>query len=69
MHQSEAVAVKLYQHEPHSPIYPKRRCISRSVLQEAPKRVLVVGGGDGGVLREVARHDCVTDIHIAEIDG
>lgn len=39
------------------------------LLQEAPKRVLVVGGGDGGVLREVARHDCVTDIHIAEIDG
>ena len=38
-------------------------------LQEAPKRVLVVGGGDGGVLREVARHDCVTDIQIAEIDG
>lgn len=38
-------------------------------LTEAPKKVLVVGGGDGGVLREVARHDCVTDIHIAEIDG
>ena len=38
-------------------------------LQEAPKRVLVVGGGDGGVLREVARHDCVADIQIAEIDG
>lgn len=39
------------------------------VLQEAPKTVLVVGGGDGGVLREVARHDCVSDIQIAEIDG
>ena len=38
-------------------------------VQEAPKRVLVVGGGDGGVLREVARHDSVTDIQIAEIDG
>ncbi len=38
-------------------------------MQEAPKRVLVVGGGDGGVLREVARHDSVTDIQIAEIDG
>lgn len=38
-------------------------------MQEAPKRVLVVGGGDGGVLREVARHECITDIQIAEIDG
>ncbi len=40
-----------------------------SSMQEAPKRVLVVGGGDGGVLREVARHDSITDIQIAEIDG
>lgn len=38
-------------------------------VQEPPKRVLVVGGGDGGVLREVARHESVTDIQIAEIDG
>lgn len=29
----------------------------------------MVGGGDGGVLREVARHDSITDIQIAEIDG
>ena len=25
-------------------------------LKEAPKKVLVVGGGDGGVLREITRH-------------
>ena len=42
---------------------------SFAFLQEAPQKVLVVGGGDGGVLREVARHDTITDIHIAEIDG
>lgn len=34
-----------------------------------PRRVLVIGGGDGGVLREVARHDCVEAIDICEIDG
>jgi len=28
-----------------------------------------VGGGDGGVLREVARHRCIERIHIAEIDA
>jgi len=31
-------------------------------------QVLVVGGGDGGVLREIARHDSVDTIDICEID-
>ena len=31
-------------------------------------QVLVVGGGDGGVLREVAKHSCVEEIHLCEID-
>ncbi|TDH68422.1 hypothetical protein CCR75_007869 [Bremia lactucae] len=34
-----------------------------------PKRVLVVGGGDGGVLREVVKHDCVEEIVMCEIDS
>lgn len=38
-------------------------------LDEAPKRVLVVGGGDGGVLREVTRHESVEKVDLAEIDG
>ncbi|XP_024399842.1 spermidine synthase 2 isoform X3 [Physcomitrium patens] len=33
-----------------------------------PKKVLVVGGGDGGVLREIARHKSVDQIDICEID-
>lgn len=33
-----------------------------------PKKVLIVGGGDGGVLREVVKHACVTEIHMCEID-
>lgn len=33
-----------------------------------PKKVLVIGGGDGGVLREVAKHACVEEIVICEID-
>eukprot|EP00594_Rhizosolenia_setigera_P019120 CAMPEP_0178978242 /NCGR_PEP_ID=MMETSP0789-20121207/25031_1 /TAXON_ID=3005 /ORGANISM="Rhizosolenia setigera, Strain CCMP 1694" /LENGTH=293 /DNA_ID=CAMNT_0020667921 /DNA_START=100 /DNA_END=981 /DNA_ORIENTATION=+ len=33
-----------------------------------PKRVLVIGGGDGGVLREIAKHDSVEEIIICEID-
>lgn len=33
-----------------------------------PKRALVVGGGDGGVVRELARHDSLKEIHMVEID-
>lgn len=33
-----------------------------------PRRVLVVGGGDGGVLREIAKHDTVEEIVLCEID-
>ncbi len=33
-----------------------------------PKKVLIIGGGDGGVLREVAKHPSVTEIHMCEID-
>ncbi|MBW2653503.1 MAG: spermidine synthase [Deltaproteobacteria bacterium] len=33
-----------------------------------PENVLVVGGGDGGILREVGRHDCVKHIDFCEID-
>lgn len=29
---------------------------------------MVIGGGDGGVLREVARHSSVVQIDICEID-
>ena len=37
-------------------------------LAEAPKTVLIVGGGDGGVAREVAKHDSVEAIDMVEID-
>ena len=53
-------------------------CYSRAIflvtaccmrMQNEAKAVLVVGGGDGGVLREVARHRGIEQIHIAEIDA
>jgi spermidine synthase len=34
----------------------------------APKKVLIVGGGDGGVLREVVKHAGIEEIHMCEID-
>jgi spermidine synthase len=33
-----------------------------------PKKVLVIGGGDGGVLREVIKHDCVEEATLCDID-
>lgn len=33
------------------------------------RRVLIIGGGDGGVLREVARHRDIESITMVEIDG
>lgn len=33
-----------------------------------PKSVLVIGGGDGGVLREVSKHQCIESIDFCEID-
>jgi len=34
-----------------------------------PKKVLVVGGGDGGAIREILKHSSVEQAVLAEIDG
>lgn len=34
-----------------------------------PERVLIVGGGDGGVAREVVKHPKVKQVYQVEIDG
>lgn len=34
----------------------------------APRKVLVIGGGDGGVIREVLRHPTIEEAHLCEID-
>jgi len=34
-----------------------------------PKKILVIGGGDGGILREITRHECVEEIVLCEIDN
>jgi len=33
-----------------------------------PETVLVIGGGDGGILREANRHDCIKTIDFCEVD-
>jgi spermidine synthase len=34
-----------------------------------PKKVLVIGGGDGGVLREVAKHPMVEEMYVDSFDA
>ena len=36
---------------------------------KTPKSVLVIGGGDGGTVREVLKHDTVEKVVLCEIDG
>jgi spermidine synthase len=38
-------------------------------LPQPPQRVLIIGGGDGGTLREVLRHPSVSEAVLCEIDG
>ena len=34
-----------------------------------PENILIVGGGDGGTVRELLKHKCVKHIDMVEIDG
>ncbi|MEO1437389.1 MAG: polyamine aminopropyltransferase [Bacteroidota bacterium] len=38
------------------------------LLHEAPKNVLVIGGGDGGSIREIVKHDRLEKVTMVEID-
>lgn len=38
------------------------------LLHKNPKRVLVIGGGDGGAVRELLRHDSLEEVVICELD-
>lgn len=38
-------------------------------LLQAPRRALVVGGGDGGTVREILRHASIEHVDLVEIDG
>lgn len=33
-----------------------------------PESVLVIGAGDGGIVREVCKYPCVKEVHLAELD-
>ena len=47
----------------HEPMVHPAMC-----THPCPRRVLVIGGGDGGILREVLKYPCVESVVLAELD-
>lgn len=54
--------------ERHEFVYHEMLVHPALFAHPAPKRVLVIGGGDGGTLREVCRHPEVEEAVLCEID-
>jgi spermidine synthase len=50
------------------PTYSEHLVHPALAVHPAPKRVLVIGGGDGGVARECLRHAIVERVTVVEID-
>jgi len=59
---------KIMLSERDEPFYHEMLAHPALLLHESPKRVLIVGGGDGGTLREVLRHPTVEKATLVEID-
>lgn len=38
------------------------------MFNDQPERVLIVGGGDGGMLKQVLKHECVKKVTLVELD-
>ncbi|MGC9530112.1 MAG: polyamine aminopropyltransferase [Candidatus Bipolaricaulaceae bacterium] len=55
--------------ERDEPFYHEMLVHPAMFAHPAPRRVLVVGGGDGGTLREVLRHPSVEQAVLVEIDA
>ncbi|WP_297456614.1 polyamine aminopropyltransferase [Persephonella sp.] len=49
-------------------IYHEMLAHPAMVMHPEPKKVLVIGGGDGGTVREVLKHPSVEEVHLCEID-
>ncbi|MCB2200282.1 polyamine aminopropyltransferase [bacterium] len=83
--QSPLQMIELYETETHGKLLVMDGCVMLTERDEVayhemivhvpllshpnPKRVLVIGGGDGGTLREVVRHPSVELARQVEIDG
>ncbi len=60
---------KIMLSERDEPFYHEMLAHPALLAHESPRSVLVIGGGDGGTLREVLQHPSVKEAHLVEIDG
>ncbi|MEH6631333.1 MAG: polyamine aminopropyltransferase [Halopseudomonas aestusnigri] len=60
-------AVQITEFDEH--IYSESMVHIPMVTHPEPKSVLIVGAGDGTVLREVLKHEALTQVTMVEIDG
>jgi spermidine synthase len=51
-----------------SDIYHEMMTHPAMLMMRKPQRVCIIGGGDGGCLKEVLKHDTVSSVVIVEID-
>jgi len=49
-------------------VYHEMICHVAALTHPNPKRVLIIGGGDGGTAREILRHEGIEEVHLVEID-
>lgn len=49
-------------------VYHEMICHIPLYSRESPERVLIIGGGDGGAVRECVKHKSIKEIHLCEID-
>jgi len=59
-------ALQITEYDEH--IYHEVMVHPAMLAHSSPERVLVIGGGDGGVAREVLKHPCVKRVDVVEID-
>ncbi len=50
-------------------VYHEMLCHPAMAVARHPRRILIVGGGDGGAVREALRHPTVEHVVLAELDG
>jgi spermidine synthase len=49
-------------------VYHEMLAHTSSCLLGDPQNILVIGGGDGGTIRELLRHKCIKKVDLVEID-
>lgn len=58
----------LFCHPNPKKVIKKIRLLNACIFVLVPEQVLVIGGGDGGAIREIDKHSLVEEIHQCELD-